>query len=199
MTRSERREILTAKLVDAAAARIARDGLGALRARDLAKDAGIALGSIYNVFADMDDLILKVNGRTFREMGAHIRTRLEDVPASQSEERIVTMALAYLDYAEAHPRLWQALFETPLTSDDSVPDWYLGQIAELFEIISAPLRDLRRDLDEEEIGLLTRGLFSSVHGIVLLNVQHRVSAVPTGDVRRVIELLLRSALQVPQR
>ena len=50
-----RREVLRKSLIDIATQRIARDGLSALRARDLAGDAGCAVGAIYNVFGDLND------------------------------------------------------------------------------------------------------------------------------------------------
>src|SRR5215470_13530693 len=60
----ERREQLKAALIDAAEAIIAKDGLAALRARDLAAAAGCALGAIYNAFEDLDAIVFAVNMRT---------------------------------------------------------------------------------------------------------------------------------------
>ena len=45
-----RREALRVALIEAAEARIAKDGAGAIKARELAKDVGCATGAIYNVF-----------------------------------------------------------------------------------------------------------------------------------------------------
>jgi len=50
-----RRAALRDALIHHAEIRIERDGLKNLRARDLAKDAGCALGAIYNVFGDLND------------------------------------------------------------------------------------------------------------------------------------------------
>jgi len=191
----DRKEILTRKLIEVATARIARDGVETLKARDLAGDAQVSVGSIYTVFKDLDALMLAVNAMTFRAMGAHIRQAVlalpEDAPTS---EPIVTMALSYLDFAQTNTRLWLAMFENRLTPD-TVPDWYMAEVQGLFDIISGPLRVLRPELDETDVALLTRGLFGSIHGVVLLNVQNRISAVPRDQVRRVIELILRSVFQ----
>ena len=48
--REERKAQLQEKLVLAAETRIAAAGAGSLRARDLAADAGCAVGAIYNAF-----------------------------------------------------------------------------------------------------------------------------------------------------
>ena len=43
---------------------IAKGGLGELRARDLADEAGCAVGAIYNAVEDLDELMLLANMRT---------------------------------------------------------------------------------------------------------------------------------------
>ena len=68
-----RKADLRLKLVAAAEVRIARDGAGALRARDLAKDADCAVGAIYNAFDDLNAIIVAVNGQTFRRLGDEMR------------------------------------------------------------------------------------------------------------------------------
>src|SRR5215467_3860058 len=60
----QRRARLRDALVAAAEQAIARQGLGSLRARALAEEVGCAVGAIYNVVEDLDDLVLLVNART---------------------------------------------------------------------------------------------------------------------------------------
>jgi AcrR family transcriptional regulator len=50
-----RREIQREALIDAAEAAIARGGLAGLKARDIAREAGCAVGAIYNLVEDMDE------------------------------------------------------------------------------------------------------------------------------------------------
>src|SRR4051794_14510015 len=64
MQTSERRQQLRVALVDAAERVIAERGLRQLKARNLAQAVGCALGAIYNVFPDLDGLVLEVNLRT---------------------------------------------------------------------------------------------------------------------------------------
>ena len=51
---------LRTRLTDAAERTIAEKGLAALRARDIAREAGCAVGTIYNVFEHLDELVLSV-------------------------------------------------------------------------------------------------------------------------------------------
>jgi hypothetical protein len=105
-------------------------------------------------------------------------------------ERLIVMSHAYLDFAVAHPKLWRALFDVEMRSDGPVPPWYATAMGQLFAIITEPLRDLFPDFDETELNLMTRTLFSSVHGIVLLGLENRISGVPGPQLKSMIRLLL---------
>ena len=72
--REEARDDLRKRLVDAAEARIASQGLAALKAREVTADAGCALGALYTAFDDLDRLILQVNSRTLVRLGLRQRT-----------------------------------------------------------------------------------------------------------------------------
>ncbi|MEM7751955.1 MAG: TetR/AcrR family transcriptional regulator [Pseudomonadota bacterium] len=187
----KRRAELREKLIDIAEAQIRSDGSASLRARALAEEAGCAVGAIYNVFTDMPGLQLAVNGRTFARLGARVTGAVAKHADAPPEERLIIMAKAYLAFAADDPNLWRALFEVEMTSDSAVPDWYLKDLGQLFAIIAAPLSEIDPNADPDEIDLRTRALFSSVHGIVLLGMERRISGVPMARMEAMIEFLLR--------
>ena len=189
---AKRREDLREKLLDIAEAEIRRNGLASLRARALAEQAGCAVGAIYNVFDDMTGLILAVNGRTFRRMGAFVTETMKDNPDAAPTDTLVTIAKAYLAFAIDNPNLWRALFEVEMSTEGDVPAWYMDELGRLFSIISAPVSELNPDASAAEVDLMTRTLFSSVHGIVLLGLERRISGVPREKMEDMIEFLLRS-------
>src|SRR5262249_46747565 len=61
---AERRQQLKNALIAAAERTIETHGLGGLKARALAYRVGCAVGAIYNVVTDLDDLVFEVNSRT---------------------------------------------------------------------------------------------------------------------------------------
>ncbi|MCH2163786.1 MAG: TetR/AcrR family transcriptional regulator [Marinovum sp.] len=189
MTLSPQRAALRERLVEVAEAQIAKDGLRTLRARDLAKVAGCSVGAIYNVFDDLTALTLEVNGRTFRKLGARVAAatqNLEGLP----KDHLIALSLAYLDFASEHPKLWRALFDLEMSRDSGAPQWYRDELEILFAHIADPLARLFPNEGPEGIALLTRGLFSSVHGIVLLGLEERISAVPRDQIATMIHRLL---------
>lgn len=102
----DRRKALRESLIAHAQRRIAADGLSAVRARNLAQDAGCAVGAIYNVFGDLTDLVLAVNARTFENLGVAVSDALSDAP-SDAVEQLVIMSQAYQHFAAEHHNLWR--------------------------------------------------------------------------------------------
>ena len=191
MSTADRRAALRATLIDLARETIAESGLRALKARDLAKSAGCSVGAIYNVFGDLNDLAMAVNGETFKALGAHVLQGLEPHAAAAPVDRLIAMSEAYLDFASQNPRLWRALFDISVTRS-AAPEWYLQALDNLFAIIDAPIAEVFPDLSQPAVRIRTRALFSSVHGIVLLGIEARISGVGEDDMPEMIRFVLRS-------
>jgi len=186
---SEKREALRTRLIDIAERRIAEGGLEVIKARELAREAECSVGAIYNVFGDIRELVLAVNGRTFQRIGETVGAAShERIPSP--EATLVALSTAYLHFAIENRLLWRALFDVELSEAAGVPDWYLAELDQLFTYISIPLAQVYPDYSATDIGLMTRTLFSSVHGIVLLGLENRISSVPSAELERMIELLL---------
>ncbi|TFL18449.1 TetR/AcrR family transcriptional regulator [Jannaschia formosa] len=190
---ADRRAALRDRLIELATARIAAEGLGALKARTLASEAGCSVGAIYNVFGDLDDLVLTVNGETFRALGAHVLAAVARAAQADPTERMIVMSEAYLDFATRNPLLWRALFDVKMTTEGAVPEWYLAALDRLLAIIDGPLAEVFPHLPKAEIRVRTRALFSSVHGITLLGLERRISAVEQDRLSDMIRYILTSA------
>lgn len=184
MTKERRpgREGLRARMVAAAEARIRDGGLAALRARDVTADVGTALGGLYNLFADLDDLILHVNSRTLTRL---LRLAEERTATAQGPHgALKALAEAYLDFSRENPELWRAVFDHRMAPDKQIPDWYRNEQATLIRIIVAPLKRLEPELDEDALLVRARTFFAAVHGIVSISTENRFVGVPEADLGR---------------
>ena len=188
----KRRAELREKLIDIAEVEIREHGLASLRARSLAEKASCAVGAIYNVFDDMTGLALAVNGRTFQRLGADVSNAVAARADARPVERLIVMAHGYLVFAAENRNLWRALFDVEMSAESDVPQWYMEELGRLFAIIAEPLRELDPKASPEDIDLRTRTLFSSVHGILLLGLERRISGVPMERMEQMIEYLLHS-------
>lgn len=186
----ERKEKLRVTLIDVAQNQIVSGGLASLKARDIARQAECALGAIYNVFDDINALVMAVNGRTFHALGADVTAAVEQAQGQSPNAQLIAMSKAYLGFAVDNTHLWRALFDLDMSVESQVPDWYLAELGQLFAHIAVPLAQLFPDLPEAELDLMVRALFSSVHGIVLLGLQNRISAVPRDQIEMMIALVL---------
>lgn len=174
--REEKRKELQERLITAATQRIKGVGVGGLRARDIAADAGCALGSLYTVFGDLSELVLFVNQNTLADLGQTLLAATSQ--AGDPQDKLIALAITYQQFARENTHLWLALFNNDLLAQVDVPDWYRMAHFSLLQQITPSLSQLDQGLDEEECLVLAQTLFSAVHGIVSVCLQDWITAVP---------------------
>jgi AcrR family transcriptional regulator len=189
----ERRAKLRENLILAAERSISAGGLAALKTRELAREIGCANGAVYNLVADVDELILQVGSRTLARLDAAL-TDAESAGPESPAETLVRIAVAYCDFAAENLELWRALFEHRMTPGKPVPEWAVSDQMNLFRHIFAPLAALLPSRSEAELGVTARSLFSAVHGMVLLGLEQKLIAVPIEALRREIATIVRAMI-----
>jgi AcrR family transcriptional regulator len=173
---------------------IGAGGLAHLKTRELAREIGCANGAVYNLVADMDELILKVGSRTLARLDAALTAAESNGPASPVET-LVRIAVAYCDFAAENTGLWRALFEHRMTPGKPVPDWAIDEQMALFAHIFRPLAALFPKRSAAELGVTARSLFSAVHGMVTLGLEQKLIAVPVEALRAEIALIVRAMVR----
>lgn len=187
----ERRAKLREALIEAAERAIATKGLGGLKTRELAQEIGVANGGVYNLVEDVDELILRVGSRTLARLDASL-SLAEIGGAAAPREMLVRIAVAYCDFAADNLELWRALFEHRMQPGKPVPEWAIIEQMELFRHIYKPLAVLFPQRSPAQLGVTARSLFSAVHGMVALGLEHKLIAVPVGELRSEIATLTRA-------
>jgi AcrR family transcriptional regulator len=191
---AERRRKLKDALITAAERTIEREGLRGLKARELAYKVGCAVGAIYNVVTDLDDLIFAVNARTL----AALEKKLIEAGGTASDkpdvagalDRLSRLALAYLDFAAANRPRWRAVFDHRPLDGRAIPDGYMADQLRLFSYVEAPLDVLQPGIARERRALVARSLFSAVHGIVALGLEEKLQLIPLPVLREQVTLLV---------
>jgi AcrR family transcriptional regulator len=190
----ERREKLREALILAAERSIKAGGLAGLKTRELARDIGCANGAVYNLVADMDELILLVGSRTLARLDAALTAAESNGPAS-STETLVRIAVAYCDFAAENTGLWRALFEHRMAPGKPVPDWAIDEQMAMFGHIYRPLTALFPKRTTVELAVTARSLFSAVHGMVTLGLEQKLIAVPVEALRAEIATIVRAMVR----
>jgi len=183
-----RHAALRDRLLQAADATIAANGLNAIKARDLARQAGCAVGAIYQVVPDLDELILMVNGQTLKALDQCLHEATVRHPSTAPAERLAVLADAYLDYAVQNRLRWAALFGHRLPPGRTSPQWFDALLSGLFAHVEAPAAALCPGLTQAARAALAHTLFSAVHGIVVLGLDQRVAAIDLETLRQQLRL-----------
>jgi AcrR family transcriptional regulator len=166
--------------------------LAGLKTRDLARAIGCANGAVYNLVADVDELVLRVGSRTLRRLDEALSAA--ETGEHSPQETLVRIAIAYCDFAAENLQLWRALFEHRMAADKALPDWSVDDQLQLFRHIYKPLAALLPKRGAEALGITARSLFSAVHGMVALGLEQRLVAVPLPALRKEIAGLVRAMI-----
>lgn len=92
---------------------MAEVGFARFSAREVAKRIGYSIGTLYNVFGTLDQLLIAINTRTFQLWADHVRERLETRPS----DRIQCLVEAYFSFARANANSWTAIYDHHLPPD----------------------------------------------------------------------------------
>src|SRR3954462_10091231 len=189
-----RRRKLRDALIHAAERTIEKEGLRGMKARELAYKVGCAVGAIYNVFTDLDDVIFAVNALTLEQLEKTLTLAVAgergNDPQTGAIKTLTHLALAYMDYAAANRGRWRALFDHRLAEDQEVPTWYQANLARLFVYIEEPLRSLAPEMEPRERTQVARSLFSAVHGIVLIGLEEKLERIPLATLRQQVTFMV---------
>lgn len=191
------RNKLRSSILEVGRGLIATEGLSSIQARKIATEADCSVGSIYNVFEDLDDLIIALNMLTLDELGSSLQKAHEEARQQDTHDRLLALAYAYFTFASEHQKPWRAIFEHQLPEGRATPPEYRDDQDKLFALVE---EILAKDLAEvEQRKSAARALFASVHGIVSLSLDRKLGEFEPVATRRQIEFLVSCAARGLQR
>ncbi|MDQ6988846.1 MAG: TetR/AcrR family transcriptional regulator [Mariprofundaceae bacterium] len=166
------REEIREAAIQAAQLCIQQDGIQGINARHIAQDIGYAVGTLYQLFKNMDLLILAVNLRTLKALEQHVLAACNSTLSAQ--ENMQQMALAYVDFALHNTPSWQAVFAHQLKDEQDMPQAYQEQRLRLFTLVEQQFKAAFPDMDAQQVSLETRALWAGIHGICSLTLSHKL-------------------------
>ena len=192
-TREEIREMA----IQAATSVLEQDGHEALTARRIATEIGYAPGTLYNVFSDLDELILYVNGRALEELRAALaEARQQAVRAANATTVDTVMALArtQLDFMRRRPATWWQLFHVRWPEDQLFPDWYVAKVGEtMAELEWALLPEFAAD--DAFRRRLARTLWAGFFGICEVAALRQLMIVPADDIEGMTQYMVEACIR----
>jgi AcrR family transcriptional regulator len=154
-------------------------GVAALTARSIATAIGYSPGTLYNLFDNIDAIILHLNGRTLDDLYQRLSDAVNQSSGRASLDRMIT---TYLQYNKTSKQRWNLLFEYRFPDEQILPDWYQERINLLLELLSDTLSTLLPDCGEKEINHSARVLWCGLHGICSMVSEHKLPGVSAKSV-----------------
>lgn len=149
--------------IDSTTGLITEHGLSAISARTIARKIGYTAGSLYNVFQDLDDLLLLTEGRQLERMHVELSSAIAEVPPN---ERVRACARLYMRFCLDNSRLWNLVVVHQTGPAKELPPWYGEKLEALVALFDDALSGLVEDAGERRHQ--ARALWASVHGIASL-------------------------------
>ncbi len=188
---------LRALVLDAAQEIIEAQGLAGLSAREIARRIGYSPGTIYNILANLDDVVLNVEARVLDALDRRLSEALQAKGAGdncEGRDRPMRIARAYLAFTQERPLLWNLLFEHHMSRGAQLPPWYRQKLEGLMAQVEralAPCFAPGREADRERAA---RALWAGVHGITSLATADKLSVVTTETAERLVDDLVATYL-----
>lgn len=189
--KTELRELI----INTAYEQVAAQGFEAVTARSIAKSIGYAPGTLYNFFADMDELYLTISARVLQALQQTLAQVAQEDKQTDPALALQHMSLKYRQFAREHPHLWMMLFRHTLPAHKTAPLWHTQLIKDVFK----PLEDLLIPLipqDELKRKQIAQVLWGSVHGLCFLQETGKIPKLDEKiDDNHLSELLIDTVLK----
>ena len=191
--------------IQAASRILEDDGPEALTARRVAKAIGYAPGTLYNVFADLDELAIFVNGWALDDLRQALmlaRQQAAENDRATTVDVVMALARTQLDFMRQRPNVWWQLFHVRWPDDQLLPEWYIQKIAQTMgELEQALLPEFDNDdSDGDDDGdggfrdRLVRTLWAGFFGICEVAALRQLMIVPTDDIEDMTKFMVEACI-----
>jgi AcrR family transcriptional regulator len=197
----QRRQTLSEDALIAARGLAEAEGLAGLTARRISGQIGCSVGTLYNIFGNLDSLILYLNAGTFDALQQEL-IKLDR--GGDPETRVRLTARTYIDFVRENANLWNVVFDHIWPPEHPIPDWYFAKTRELLTYLAealAPLVPAGKHRTERSYQAAT-ALWSGLHGICSLAAAGKLGIVTLDTVNGLTGVLVDNflvGLKTPRR
>ena len=170
-------------IINASIKLITEIGPSAFGTRAIAKEIGYSFGTIYHLFGDLENLRYHVKGRILDIFYDKLATGV-----AKEENKVRYLVDTYIDFAEKQRFLWAFVFALPNDTKENLPPWYKEKVEKMFALLMQSFAPFTQNQSSAEKGAAS--LWSSIHGICVLSMTHKLEMVTDDDPRELAHQLL---------
>lgn len=120
-------------------------GPSAVSAREIAKRIGYSAGTLYNVYRNVDDILIHVQADLLDELGQALRTKAKSIAESSPQEQTRKLCETFISFANQNRNAW-LLISAPLESGTELPGWLMERQERALE----PIREAVKETAEQD-------------------------------------------------
>ncbi|MBE9553562.1 MAG: TetR/AcrR family transcriptional regulator [Proteobacteria bacterium] len=168
--------------LEAARAIVAEDGMRNLTVRAVAARMGYSVGTMYNIFEGLEELVAWLNAETLDQLhGALVQAPVTGEP----ETDLHALLDRYLEFIAANRPGWNMIFEERLPEAAAPPAWYMEKVAQVFTLLGRVLKPLFAPGEEAELTRAVHLLWIAMHGVWTLDAGGKLFIVTQDPVEKV--------------
>ena len=182
-------------LIKAGVEILAKEGLGSLSLRKVAKQAGVSHAAPYSHFKDKQALIAAISTESFKELHIQIET-VFTAHKENPENLLVETSWAYLQFALTKPDRFKLMFSSVLEKEKEYPDFVEVSHQNFQQLVAVV--ELCQDANILKYGdanLTAVSVWGTVHGLAMLVLEGQISSAVFAQ-NELREILLHSLNQI---
>jgi len=190
--RDRHRETTRELILEAAEAAFSKDGLSRTRIEDVAATAGIAVGTIYNHFADRGALVEALLERRKEEALSLVDGALAAQGRAPFAARLETVLTTLMAHFDAHRMFFALLLEDEAQRDKSKRTSSMpAMLGHLEELVAAGVAE--GALRKEDVALYPALLAGMIRGLFSHALRAKTGTTLLGTVKPTVRLFMRGA------
>ena len=187
---------LNEMIINAAYKLMEKEGYSKISTRKIAAEIGYTVGTLYNIFENLDDVLIHVNSLTLNKLYTTLENALIQSKKSNTKiHPLKALASAYIVFSQENFHLWCALFEYRFPDEQIIPKWYIEKISNLHQLVIQAFNESNLAVPEQSIKETVMVIWAAIHGICALSIKGKLDREGILSAQTLIDNFLKHYIQ----
>lgn len=169
------------------------EGLDQPSAREIARAIGYAPGTLYNMFPNLSDILLRVEARILLELDDALTKAAESAPDADAVRGCVD---AYVSFAHDQKRSWTLLCKHQPNLRSPVPSEFVEALRTVAARIESALERSHPEIEPQASKALAKQIWTCLHGLLQVAMTQKLGAPSRQQLTRTAHNLVDGLISV---